>query len=91
MAVVPNPSDGPVTFILHGDKAFNATVRIWNVSGELVRELRLVSPAGEGSVTWYLDAPSGGRASAGLYMVVAFVQEEGSDKMEIRRSKLALR
>ncbi len=68
----PNPSSGSVQFtceILVADARIPVTLRIHDVSGRRIWQLKTELPAGEHTLEWHGSDSSGRRVPSGVYMI----------------------
>jgi len=78
-AAYPNPSAGKVTIDFSLSHAGSTSVRIYDVSGRLVRSLvDSALPAGFGSAQWDRRLPSGALARPGLYFCKLRANDQSS-------------
>lgn len=80
----PNPSKGAsqVTLSFKTSGSYSVKLQIFNVLGELVREVALPSATGVQTYVWDLKNDSGDKVSSGVY-VYRLLAEDGGNKSEL--------
>jgi hypothetical protein len=80
----PNPSRGPVAFVVNSDGAQPIRIEIVDVMGRVLRHATLAAAAGPRIWTWDGADDSGARVAAGCYRVRAFSASGGTSRPFVR-------
>lgn len=94
--VYPNPvvvtDDGSASFVTIKWLSLasgSAGIKIYNMAGELIRDINTTIPAGMAGISWNLKSAGGNSVASGAYVIVVTIRKDTGES-EVKKIKLAI-